>query len=109
MPGIKGQHLRGYYSFIEDWTGRPKLRRRATFGNTWIRTPDGTWAELTRATFTTTAKPHFNNIDAGVDPKTGRFYLATGGDTSNTNPRRSKLTRKPTGKLPDFARAADPK
>jgi len=80
----KGDLLRGYYSFIEDFR-RNRISathsRKATFGFGWIRDVDGNWGSVDTARFTADANP-VTNIDAGVVGD--RFFLATGGETQNT-------------------------
>ena len=104
----EGKLLGGYYSFVEDFRrdGKsPNERRRARFGNGWMRLPDGKWTELTRATFTADATK-LDNIDAGVVGK--EFHLATGGDTTTTNKLRTLIERPPSGGEPiDFLREID--
>ncbi len=76
-----GGTLGGLYSFNENFGGaNGDLRRQAEFGNSWIRTIDGTWRELTTARFThdPTGKVDRTDYDAGVT-KDGRFYLSNGG------------------------------
>jgi len=76
-----GSPLGGYYSFVEDFRRdgqSPHQRRRARFGNGWVKAMDGKWVQLTEATFTGDKTP-LDNIDAGVQD--GVFWLATGGDT----------------------------
>ncbi len=95
-----GKPLSGYYSFIEDFRrdGKsPHERRRAQFGNGWIKTVTGDWLELTKATFTADGTP-LDNIDAAVRDK--RFQLATGGDTIKTTPLPATITRAATGPKP---------
>ena len=95
-----GKPLSGYYSFIEDFRRdgqSPHERRRAQFGNGWIKTVNGDWLELTKATFTADGTP-LDNIDAVVREK--RFQLATGGDTIKTTPLHATITRPPTGPMP---------
>lgn len=80
----KGDLLRGYYSFVEDFR-RNKVSatqtRKAVFGNGWVKPAEGEWVRLDKAQFTADANPVLN-IDAGA---TGpRFFLATGGATANT-------------------------
>jgi len=97
-----GEHLRGYYSFVEDFRRNgtsAKNDRRARYGNGWVKTPEGQWIALTDATFTADRTPTLN-IDAGISHND--FYLQTGGDTRNQAPLRSVLTRLPGGLiLPD--------
>jgi hypothetical protein len=92
-----GDYLKGLYSFIEDFRrdGKsPTQRRMARYGNGWAKTVDGDWVSLARANFTADRTP-LMNIDAGV--KDGVFYLATGGETANTRPLNSSLSRTPAG------------
>lgn len=94
----KGQALRGYYSFVEDFRRNrvsTKNVRRATFGGGWVKTLEGQWVALTRARFTADSNPA-TNIDAGV--RGGAFYLATGGDTKNVATKLGKtMDRPPAG------------
>ncbi|MDR3703630.1 MAG: DUF3472 domain-containing protein [Candidatus Sulfopaludibacter sp.] len=76
-----GAPLTGYYSFIEDFRRDGKSlheRRRAQFGNGWIKGMDGNWVQLTEARFTGDST-QVDNIDAAV--LGDRFSLATGGET----------------------------
>jgi hypothetical protein len=80
-----GDHLRGLYSFVEDFR-RDSVSagevRRATFGNGWALDGAGKWQPLTKAQFTASNAPTEARdlIDAG--PTEGhRFYLQNGGDT----------------------------
>lgn len=92
-----GDYLKGYYSFIEDFYRNgisATKRRKARYGNGWVRGASGDWVALTRATFTADKTATFN-INAGlVDDE---FFLATGGDVKNVTPLRSKITRMPKG------------
>jgi hypothetical protein len=95
-----GQPLRGYYSFIEDFRrdGRSVLEtRRARFGNGWVRSTQGDWIALARATFTASGASWEakDNIDAGY--ATDWFFLATGGAITNSRPLRSRLSLIPCG------------
>ena len=93
-----GQYLRGFYSFVEDFTGQiaHKYARKAHYGNNWVQDKDGNWTELTRVAFSQAGK--LKNVDAGVEDN--HFYMKTGAATRNTNPVGSKLNREPTGKPP---------
>jgi len=95
-----GAPLSGYYSFIEDFRRDGKSlheRRRARFGNGWIRKLDGTWQELRDARFTGDPTP-VDNIDAGVAATD--FYLATGGDIAKHLELQSALTRPASARRP---------
>ena len=89
-----GARLKGYYSFVEDFR-RNKVsttkERRASFGNGWVRSAKGDWLSLDKARFTADANPVVN-IDGGAI--NGRYFLATGGDISNTTTKlRDTITR----------------
>lgn len=81
----QGQPLRGYYSFVEDFRRNrvsAEQVRKGLFGNGWIRSQTGEWSPLASAKFTADGNRAVN-INAGVQD--GRFYLATGGDTANSD------------------------
>lgn len=91
----KGASLRGLYSFVEDFRrdGKsPHEARRARFGPGWVRTKEGDWVALNRATFTADNNP-LENIDAGIAQET--YFLATGGDTRNATKLGTTLVREP--------------
>ncbi len=92
----KGEALKGYYSFVEDFRrdGKsPGEVRKARYENGLVQTAAGEWLSLTRAKFTGDSTP-LNNIDAG-DTARG-FYLATGGELTSSHPLNSTLNRPPT-------------
>jgi hypothetical protein len=106
-PTPRGELLRGYYSFVEDFR-RNKVSatkvRKARYSNGWVQSPSGKWVSLIKARFTADANPVLN-IDAG---KSGTaFFLATGGGTANTTTTlRETITReakagKPPADLPE--------
>ncbi len=93
----KGDHLKGYYSFVEDfWRNGESAKqvRRARYGNGWVKTLDGDWVDLTRARFTADRTPTMN-INAGLID--GWYFLTTGGTTINELPLRSEIARPPRG------------
>jgi len=90
----KGELLKGYYSFVEDFR-RNKVsttkERRASFGNGWVKPAKGEWVPLDKARFTADSNPVLN-IDAGAID--GRYFLVTGGDIENkTTKLREQITR----------------
>jgi hypothetical protein len=92
----KGELLKGYYSFIEDFR-RNKISatkvRKAKFTNGWVKPVKGDWESLSKARFTGDSNPVLN-IDAG--PSGRGFFLATGGETENkTTKLRDLMTREP--------------
>jgi hypothetical protein len=88
-----GTPLSGFYSFIEDFRRDGKSlheRRRARFGNGWVKGMDGNWLQLTEARFTADATP-VDNVDADI--RSGEFQLATGGGTEKHTELGSVLKR----------------
>jgi beta-glucanase (GH16 family) len=86
-----GDYLSGYYSFVEDFLRNgdsARNVRRARYGNGWVKSKDGRWEPLAKATFTADQTPTIN-IDAGVNE--GRFFLQNGGDTANHTALRSSV------------------
>jgi len=101
---ITGGHLlEGCHSFVEDFR-RNRVStthtRRARFGNGWVRDRDGAWHALTKARFTADGNP-VRNIDAGVADND--FFLATGGNITNTNtPLWKDITRPAAPRPPEL-------
>lgn len=95
----KGELLRGYYSFVEDFK-RDKVsttkERVARFGNGWVKA-DGKWVSLSKARFTADANPVLN-INASV--KDGLFMLGTGGALENKGTPLGKTMDRPAGTEP---------
>jgi hypothetical protein len=93
-----GKKLGGYYSFVEDFQ-RDKVsltkERAAKYGPTWVKSLEGKWAALEKARFTADKNPA-TNINAGV--KDGRFFLATGGATKNTDTKLNDTMKLPKEK-----------
>lgn len=61
--------LTGFYTFNEDFNHTKQTTRRANYGNSWVRTTDGKWQEVTTARFTRTAQnePVRRDWEAGTD------------------------------------------
>jgi FKBP-type peptidyl-prolyl cis-trans isomerase len=76
-----GKWLRNLYSFNENFVGlNGQLQRKAQFGNQWIQRDNGTWLELTNASFSYDATGKAGDrIDYGAAVKEGQFYLWNGG------------------------------
>jgi hypothetical protein len=112
-----GKALSGYYSFIEDFrrnTISATQIRRATYGPAWIKSAkDGSWLLASKAKFTGDNNPAMN-INAGIDTAApGKFFLQTGGDTTNSDTPLWKTLETPDAKkvkLPeDLAEILDKK
>lgn len=92
-----GKDLGGYYSFVEDFKRdrvSATLAREARYGNAWVKLKDGDWKPITRARFTADRNPAMT-INAKIDA--GRFLLATGGETANTDTKLNATMDLPAG------------
>lgn len=92
-----GKLLKGHYSFVEDFKRNrvsTTLVRSARFGPAWVQTAKGDWQRISQASFTADSNP-VENINAGV--KDGRFFLATGGETANTDVKLHEMINLPAG------------
>lgn len=93
-----GKGLRRLYSFSEDFGGSTgNLRRKALYGNQWIRLADGTWKELTTASFTHDATGKENRLDRFMGVENGRFFLSHGGFIPGYTASGTVFTRPATG------------
>ena len=106
-----GKYLRNLYSFNENFDGsNGQLQRKAMFGNQWIQRSNGSWLELTQATFSYDATGKAGDrIDygGGVSPD-GKFYLWNGG-FERPNAVAGQLFQRPATQKPvvDLAKNAD--
>jgi hypothetical protein len=76
----EGGYMRGLYSFSENFGGaNGHLRRKALYGNQWIRTPTGDWRELTSATFSFDSTGRADRLDRFMGLEKGEFFLSHGG------------------------------
>lgn len=106
-----GKYLRNLYSFNENFDGsNGQLQRKAMFGNQWIQRSNGSWLELTQATFSYDATGKAGDrIDygGGVSPD-GKFYLWNGG-FERPNAVAGQLFQRPAAQKPvvDLAKNAD--
>jgi len=76
-----GKWLRNLYSFNENFVGlNGQLARKANFGNQWIQRENGSWQELTTASFSYDATGKAGDrIDYGAGVQGTQFYLWNGG------------------------------
>lgn len=75
-----GSWMKGLYSFSENFSGQNgHLRRKALFGNQWIRTDAGQWIELTTAKFTHDSTGRADRLDRFMGVEKGWFFLSQGG------------------------------
>ncbi len=97
----EGGYLRGLYSFSENFGGsNGHLRRKALFGNQWIRTAQGKWLELTTATFSHDPTGRSDRLDRFMGIENGQFFLSQGGFIPGSTPYGAKFERPATHKEP---------
>lgn len=98
----EGQYLRGLYSFSENFGGsNGHLRRKALYGNQWIRTADGRWIELTVASFSHDSTGRSDRLDRFMGIEDGQFFLSHGGFVAGFTEYGRKFTRPATGRAPN--------
>jgi len=96
-----GKGLRRLYSFSENFGGNNgNLRRKALYGSQWIRLADGTWQELTTATFSHDATGKENRLDRFMGVERGSFLLSHGGFVPGFTTSGTAFTRPATGTPP---------
>jgi len=92
----EGGYMRGLYSFSENfWGSTGHLRRKALFGNQWIKSSDGTWAELTTATFSHDPTGKADRIDRFMGLEGDGFFLSHGGYVEGYTKYGTPFTRPP--------------
>jgi hypothetical protein len=96
-----GKHLRGLYSFSENFGGsNGHLLRKARYGNQWIQTSDGKWQELLTAGFSHDGTGKAARLDRFMGMENGEFFLSHGGFVEGFTNYGEKFTRPATGKAP---------
>jgi len=99
-----GNGLRRLYSFSENFGGSTgHLRRKAVFGPQWIQQSDGSWHELTTATFTHDATGKENRLDRFMGVTDDLFFLSHGGFGPGYTASGTTFSRNPIGKAPVIA------
>ena len=82
------------------WRQQRHLRRKALFGNQWLRTDDGQWQEVTTASFSHDPTGKADRLDRFMGLENGQFFLSHGGFVPGFTKYGEKFTRPPTGKPP---------
>ncbi|RAJ06986.1 uncharacterized protein DUF5077 [Chitinophaga skermanii] len=76
----QGKLLSGLYSFVENYASNGNDFFKARYGNQWVRTVNGTWIELNKANFTTTASDAAHQrYDLGAGIENNVFHMYSGG------------------------------
>jgi hypothetical protein len=96
-----GGYLRGLYSFSENFVGNNgHLRRKALYGNQWIRTDEGKWIELTEASFSYDGTGRADRLDRFMGVENGQFFLSHGGFVPGFTKSGETFARAATGQPP---------
>lgn len=98
----EGKYLRGLYSFSENFAGKNgHVLRKALYENQWIRTADGKWHEVTKATFSHDKTGKADRLDRfmGLTDE-GQFFLSHGGFGDGYSEYGDPYTRPKSGRSP---------
>jgi hypothetical protein len=96
-----GSWMRGLYSFSENFGGaNGHLRRKALYGNQWIRTDAGQWLELTTAKFSHDGTGRSDRLDRFMGVENGQFFLSNGGFIPGFTQSGETFTRPPLARAP---------
>lgn len=96
-----GKWLSGLYSFSENFGGsNGHLRRKARFGNQWIRSETGAWSEVTTAGFSHDGTGRADRRDRFMGVENGQFFLSHGGFVPGFTKYGEKFSRPALGKAP---------
>jgi hypothetical protein len=93
----EGGYLRGLHSFSENFGHNGDLRRKALYGNQWIRTSDGEWTELTTARFSHDETGKADRFDRFMGIEGGQFFLSHGGFVEGFTKYHQEFTRLRSG------------
>ncbi len=98
----EGGGLRGLHSFSENfWGSSGHVLRRARFGQQWLMDAEGTWHEVTAATFSHDPTGKADRLDRFMGVEDGRFFLSHGGFIDGFTPFGQRFDRPSTGKKPE--------
>lgn len=96
-----GAYPHGLYSFSENFGGENgHLRRKAFYGNQWIRDSEGRWLELTTAKFSHDATGRADRFDRYTGVENGQFFLSHGGFIPGYTEAGQSFVRPAVGKAP---------
>jgi hypothetical protein len=76
----EGGYLRGLHGFSENfWGSSGHVVRKSLHANQWMRTTDGQWHELTKASFSHDPTGRTDRLDRSMGVEEGAFFLQHGG------------------------------
>ena len=97
----EGGWLKRPHSFSENfWGSNGHLRRKALFGNQWIRRDSGEWVELTAASFSHDPTGRRDRLDRFMGVEDGQFFLSHGGFVEGFTKYGETFSRPATGQAP---------
>ena len=97
----EGGWIKRPHGFSENFGGSTgHLLRKALYGNQWIRTSDGNWTELTKATFSHDPTGKSDRLDRFMGVENGEFFLSHGGFVDGFSKYGDVFTRAPLGVPP---------
>ncbi len=97
----EGGWIQRPHSFSENFGGsNGHLRRKALYGNQWIRTAEGEWIELTTASFSHDPTGKADRLDRWMGVEEGQFFLSHGGFSAGFTKYGEKFSRTPTAQPP---------
>lgn len=98
------KYLTGLHSFLENFDpASGNVTRKAYYQNQWIRTTDGKWTPINKATFTydnTAQKGYRLDYSGGVEG--GRFYLRNCGFFNDKTQFQSVFSHSPNKSVPNI-------
>jgi len=98
-----GKYLNHLYSFIENfWGTNGNLERKATYSNQWVRTAEGEWIELNKASFTHDPTGNKMRLDYGASVSPNGFILWNGGFKEATAQYGQSFIREKENKQPNI-------
>lgn len=92
--------MRGLHSFSENFGHNGAVRRKAFYGNQWIRTAEGQWTELTTASFSHDETGKADRFDRFMGVEGGQFFLSHGGFVDGFTKYGEKFQRPPSVRRP---------
>ena len=96
-----GGYAHGLYGFSENFGGdNGHLRRKALYGNQWIRDTEGQWFELTTARFSHDGTGNADRLDRFMGVENGQFFLSQGGFIPGSTEAGQTFARPALGKAP---------
>ncbi|MEQ1830067.1 MAG: DUF3472 domain-containing protein [Pirellula sp.] len=99
----EGGWLRGLHGFSENFVGgNGHLLRKALYGNQWVRTSEGKWIELSKASFSYDPTGKSDRFDRFMGIEHNQFFLSHGGFKDGFSKFGDEFVRPELGIAPDI-------